>query len=409
MFTIASASDWIIVQTMYATPTKSLTLGVKFGRICSLAAFVIIFPAFFVYHNAVAFGVPPFLGGYFGVSVIIALPFLIISYWTLAKPYISASFIGLTFWLLILFMCIWVVLAKNTSLSPETTISVLKGLVIVVGFYLLGRTLVFQSKFEKFILYVSFAVTFLIIVINSRGGVFGLGAGDAIATYQFFGLIFLFISISTLGTVKSTMGKMLIFALTSIALAFNGSRSDGAAFLIAIIVYNTLGRKIFIPIFVASIMSVVIYLNLSNIVDLLLNSGIPGIENNRFVDLLANHAASSLNARSAFKENAMTTIGEHFVVGSFGSYPPGEYSHNLLSMWVDFGLLGFLLYVVVICSPLLIYFRYEMLGAKKPENRIILALYLACIALLVFTKMYLYPLFFLALGLMAQHIRKREV
>ncbi|MBL4761051.1 MAG: hypothetical protein JKY80_09470 [Mariprofundaceae bacterium] len=409
MFTITPASVWIIVQTMYARLTKSLTPGVKFGRMCSLLAFVIMFPVFFLYHNALALGVPPFLGGYFGVSVIIALPLLIISYWTLPRPYISASFIGLTFWLLILFMCTWIGLTGKSSLSPVTTISILKGLVIVVGFYLLGRTLVFQSKFEKFVLYASFAITFLIVVINTKDGVFSLGTGNPLATYQFFGLIFLFVSIATMGTVNSTMGKMMVFAMTSIALVFNGSRSDGAAFLIAVIVYILLGRRSFIPIVLVAIVSVVVYLNLSNIVDLLLDSGISGIENNRFVDLLVNHSTASLNERAIFKENAMATIGEHFVVGAFGSYKPGEYSHNLLSMWVDFGLLGFLMYVFVICLPLLLYSKYEILHAKKTKNRTILALYLACVALLIFAKMYLYPLFFLSLGLMAQHFHKREI
>jgi O-antigen ligase len=49
---------------------------------------------------------------------------------------------------------------------------------------------------------------------------------------------------------------------------------------------------------------------------------------------------------------ALETIAKYPLQGSYASYEPGSYAHNILSAWVDLGLFGFLALVALLLWPL---------------------------------------------------------
>ena len=74
---------------------------------------------------------------------------------------------------------------------------------------------------------------------------------------------------------------------------------------------------------------------------LVFNYIIPFLPNNRTLQLLDLSTSNSVKLRHDFTEQALHTIYTNPIFGDFGSYIYGESAHNILAVWVDFGLFGF--------------------------------------------------------------------
>ena len=87
---------------------------------------------------------------------------------------------------------------------------------------------------------------------------------------------------------------------------------------------------------------------------------------NRVVDLLDIGSDTSNQARNELEQSAWESIVNNPVLGDYGGYTAyagiGGYSHNLLSAWVNLGLVGFSLYIIVILAA--------MIGLVKVFNKL---------------------------------------
>jgi len=142
---------------------------------------------------------------------------------------------------------------------------------------------------------------------------------------------------------------------------------------------------------------------------LLLTVGADLFERNRFFELFAPEASSSATARSELTANALTTIYANPIFGEYGSYAYstgygiGDYSHNLLSAWVDLGIIGFFFYVLLFFVAGRIVLK-ALKNTALNVNFISLAMgYLGfTVLLMLFAKDYKYMTFGLAMGFLAK-------
>lgn len=58
----------------------------------------------------------------------------------------------------------------------------------------------------------------------------------------------------------------------------------------------------------------------------------------------------SLNDRRTIFDERLLSINESPLLGSYGDYESGRYAHNLFSVWDDYGLVGLLLFLVILFS-----------------------------------------------------------
>ena len=84
----------------------------------------------------------------------------------------------------------------------------------------------------------------------------------------------------------------------------------------------------------------------------LLSINLGSIEGNRMLQLIRLDEARSVELRNENTVAAINTISSNPFLGDYGSYANygsiGDYSHNLLSAWVNLGLIGFALYVLLL-------------------------------------------------------------
>jgi O-antigen ligase len=92
--------------------------------------------------------------------------------------------------------------------------------------------------------------------------------------------------------------------------------------------------------------------------------------------------SSSASARHELTEHALRTIAENPVLGAYASYPPGGYSHNILSAWVDLGIFGFIYMLFMLVRTAAGLCRRGWL-VRPRSGQFLLAWSLICISLLL--------------------------
>jgi O-antigen ligase len=101
------------------------------------------------------------------------------------------------------------------------------------------------------------------------------------------------------------------------------------------------------------------------------------------------------------------TVTSNPVLGDYGSYPVGEYAHNLFSVWVDLGLLGFLLFSTLLLVPLVHLLTQFNARARDPEYVLALTVLILSIALFLTSKNFTYQLLPVAVGLYSRDCARR--
>jgi O-antigen ligase len=128
--------------------------------------------------------------------------------------------------------------------------------------------------------------------------------------------------------------RLVLYAIAVAALFLNGARSELVAALCVLPMIELYRAKHWFP----YLYVVLLVFGLANIDPQFLANRFP---ESRVWELFNLSQSSSAAARHELTEHALRTIAEHPVLGAYASYPPGGYSHNILSAWVDLGVFGF--------------------------------------------------------------------
>lgn len=374
----------------------------------AIISFILLFPGFFFYHFSVARGyVPEFLGGYFGNISIIILPALLFLF---AKKYINKLYlIDKVFFLL---MGLWIFIAfVNYSLgrphgfSSDVFIWSVSGVLFNVVCYLVAIKLHVVDHSKKLLLIFFIMVGMVILNIGDQGIFYVAqefeGEAGQIASYQGFARSLLVISMLLTGLYwkKSKIFYFVIFA-SFIGLFFNGARSEFVAYAVGFIsislIYSfkspSFGFKM-ISLFVC--LSALVYY----FTDVLPDS--------RLFQLLDIGSASSFIARMELQSYSITLLKKNPIMGAYGGYVDiggiGSYAHNIISSWVNLGLLGFLSYVLTFSLMWVVALKKIFTHMHLIDFRIFL-FFLVCVTfLLLFAKDYSYMLFGFLVGLFSKY------
>ena len=379
---------------------------VEFASKASFIAFFLLFPGFFFYNTMVAKGIiSPFLGGYFGFISISMLPVLIIVFLKLKlfDNLISMLFLILCFYTVLIALSAFA-FKDHGDFSVNLLYWSLSGVLFNFICYSIGQGIPLQKY--KAILFFSL-VSFAVIAVTNIGddGNFYLKAGaesesEFISTYQGFAR-----SIVMLGLVLSSafLGVNRIFvivnAVTVATLFLNGARSEFAFYVLSVVTLLLVIKKRNVWVSVGWLITMggmILYMFFSSYT-----------AGSRMLQLTDISQASSYQARSSLLDGALVSISHAPFLGAYGDYVNsgglGTYAHNILSAWVDLGLVGFLLYILIF----VLLWVFALSSIKKKwlnlvEFRVFFLFLIFTTLSMLISKSYEYMFFGFVIGLYCQ-------
>jgi len=378
-------------------PTRILHQRLSFG--VSLGAFVVLFPLFYLYHYAVAGGVSPFLQGYTGRASLMCLFPLALAYWLSVEVDRRAFLVDIVFWGFLAFKLFWILLSSTYNAHQEVTQSYLGSIVIWACLYIIARLLPVGSRTAQIIFFLSQLTMLAVIFSGTSMGVFRIGAGDSVVTYQAFAVIYLITALLCLASIENPFLMWVQIAAATIGLFLIGARSE----LLALAIFAALmfgfvkNSAINLSVLMGGALLILYNINF-----------IEGFSENRFYDLVVNMAAGTRMGRDLANELALQVLTTSPVIGEYASYPPGLYAHNILSVWVDFGLFGLLWFALLLSLPLLFAISKRRWLGRDRFFALSVALMITTVSMLMTVKVFTYLLVPFAVGFAASRLSRRE-
>lgn len=364
------------------------TSNIDKGKLATIHfAFFLLFPGFFFYQTLLGLGViNAFLGGYFAIiSLTIILPLIFFYIIDIKKGNSYFSTTDLYFSIFIIYF--FFVVAINFTSGADTKIAQkhLLSIIYFTNIFIIFKLIDLNDKNLKIISISGLMIMSVIIFYFSVDGSFYLASlgtsknPESVATYQGFSRSYLLTFVVTIAFVKLMTTRILIYSIAAAALFLNSARSEFVAmlFLIPIIEIYYAKQKFNMALAIFLILAV-IGLNFEYIINIL--------PSNRILELADLSNSSSANLRHHLTLQAIHTINENPILGDYASYKSGDYSHNILSAWVDLGLFGFIFLLIILIWPALgLFFNGFFFRTKSGD--FLLACSLICITLLlVFTS-----------------------
>ncbi len=346
-------------------------------------AFLLLFPGFFFYQTLIGMGaVGAFLGGYFSVVSLALFPPLAYMYYLGLKASVyrvASTDLHYGFFLVYFFA----IVATNAAFGADPMIvkTHLLSILYFINIYLIFKHSDFSERKTIATTLASLLLMSATIFYFSQGGTFQPGQfgdptnPDSVATYQELARSYVLTFVTVICFIRVLAVRLVLYAIAGAALFLNGARSELVAALFLFPMIELYRAKHWLPF---------LYL-------VLLVAGLAGID----PTFLANHfpesrvwelfdlsRSTSASARHELTEHALHTIAENPVLGAYASYPPGGYSHNILSAWVDLGVFGFA-YMLFMLVRTAIALGARGWLARPRSGQFLLAWSLICISLLL--------------------------
>jgi hypothetical protein len=360
-----------------------------------LAVFAFYTAGFYVYSLLVFHGMTPFLRGYIVWAAAISVPFLVVRYIKIVLDPTSHRGIDALMWLFLAYVLVWMLLIKADKQSPIEFNDYVGVVVTWTMLFMLGRVLPVDVRGLQPVALLIFGLMLVLILAFTEDGSFvPAQRGDTFATYQAYAIILALVTFTLLYEVD----RELIFYMTATGaitlFAILGSRSEFVAMMFAAVVIVNLRRVSLPGIALQIIAACALYLAY-----LVLMS----TDWNRFQDLVEGSAEGTRTARAEVNAEAIATILKSPYTGNFGSYEEGSYAHNLLSVWVDFGIVGFALYVALMLWSILAVLFGSSTPLRERQNVVAIGIWAFCALLLATTKAWHYFVVPFVIGLLASH------
>ncbi|MGJ7575241.1 hypothetical protein ACSFBX_32315 [Variovorax sp. RB2P76] len=367
--------------------------------------FFILFPSFLMYQALVQVGyIPPVLGGYFTAGAALCLPFAIYSFFKFKKKKLVFGSHVVLGYIFFLFLLALVTLVGYIDLAdPEIVTTNIATLLRSVSIFLIVLCFDCTGKYSDRIIKSFFFAYSIFVLISSIDGSFvvrGLEVDGNLfqVDYQTTAVVYILFLIYAAPTV-GLGARLLLYGLAMPSLFYIGARSELIGFVPLIFVMEFLLSRSFL----------VYWLNMLLFGAAVLTAGLffySEYSDSRIFSLLSLSSDASGVARSEFTARALDTISENPLLGSFASYVPGEYSHNLLSVWVDFGMLGFLFILGLFATQgAFLVRRYRAGDVSIPFIRAV-ATFFMMVIMLVTAKNYGYPMIPIAMAFYAIYQRE---
>ncbi|MDR7334734.1 O-antigen ligase family protein [Roseateles asaccharophilus] len=365
----------------------------------AMLSFVLLFPAFFYYQSAVAVGfVSNFLGGYFTAGAAVTLPLLLAA--LSSAPYLRKISSSAPTTLFAAFMVIfggYVVVGGLTGANPEITSTYFAYLFKFTAIFLTATLVNGQSpSFQRLcqLLFLGVVVTALTTAADGKflaAAITSALGGDFFLDYQGLAYAYIVMLIFAAPSLKYML-RLCLYAASVVALFLIGARSEFAGFIvIALVIEFCKARSRPRFVLTLGIMAGVAALAFVQLADT--------FADHRIFALLEVDADQSVIERNDLQEDAVATIEQNPIFGKYASYEQGHYAHNILSAWVDFGLLGFLILAGFLATMLGTQLRMFRTHARHDLYVQSLACTVFTVLLMLVAKHYTYQMIPVAAGL----------
>lgn len=350
---------------------------------------LVVAPLYFLYQTLVQVGLfAPVLKGFFTVGMLVTLPLLVLSAFARFK---LVDFLRRgTFLIFLAFMLMFfalVLFATLSGVNADIAYYVQLSFVRSVYMFLLALALVrMRGKLSRFIYY--FIVGYSMFVMLSSSGGFvrppaWYGAYLFEFDYQQIAFCYLAFSMVLLPSLDA-LRRYFYYLMVVPALYLIGARSEFFAFFLLVIIIEAVRNW--------RLLALVSALALLASGAALAMIDISILKNIRMFSIFFDGADLSMDARTAYATNAYDLIATNPIWGGFASHPPGEYIHNLLAVWVDMGIVGFVVYLAMLVVPLCALIIIGLDDYQKPEWLRAFCFVSVTLFLLVFAKTYTYGL-----------------
>lgn len=346
-------------------------------------AFLLLFPGFFFYQTLIGMGVVgAVLGGYFSVVSLGLFPPLAYAYYLgiKASDYrVASTDLHFGFFLFYFF----VIVAINAAFGANSTIvkTHLLSILYFINIYLIFKHSDFSERKTIATTLTSLLLMSATIFFFSQEGSFQPGqfgdptSPESVATYQELARSYVLTFVTVICFTRVLAVRLALYAIAGAALFLNGARSELVAALFLYPMIELYRAKHWLPF----LYLMLLVCGLASIDPKLLANHFP---ESRVWELFDLSQSSSATARHELTEHALRTIAENPVLGAYASYPPGGYSHNILSAWVDLGIFGFAYMLFMLVRTAVGLCRRGWL-VRPRSGQFLLAWSLICVSLLL--------------------------
>lgn len=339
-----------------------------YGKVCAVG-FILLFPGFFFYHTLIGLGImPAILAGYLRpVSFLFLLCIFLFGFrfifLVLPKPgYPGFLYFTILFWSMI--VALWHYLFGSVAGNLEVLEWSISGILLGFTCYVIGKGLPLDKRVFVFIVLLCLMAMVLIVLQFKHENMFyirslGIGDEEKTTSYQGFARSLAMTGILALAFINNWWFRFFLASLTIVSLYFNGARTELVCFALSffIVLFFFILRK------GRSVLYLLVLLLFLFTLPLFSFQAVQErLPENRVLQLLDLAGSSSAIKRSFLNESGLETINDFPFFGSYAfyykSYGVGGYPHNLLSAWVNLGLVGVTLYVALLFFLFFIFFTY---------------------------------------------------
>lgn len=378
-----------------------------------LIPFVVIFCGYVLYFTSVGMGfIPPFITSYNIIFSVIFLPFLIYAYISrMTNGEISVGFCEIFLGVFILYYANYILIGLLSGVEGEIIFSHSLSVLQLIIAFLIGRMLELRSRTIIFVFQLFLVVVFAAVFINTTNGILKFDITEfeldpeiveRLNNYQGFSFAYMIVAIYCVTYIKNPIIAFVFYIIAILCLFFVGSRADLIAFVLVIVLHQTCRLKFpalsLAGILVFGVVAMMLFSNRELIVSMLPDS----LGSNRLLYFLDGSTDQSVVERRDVLGARMRALIESPFVGVFGSYPVGQHIHNVLSVWVDLGFVGFLIFVTLMTIPLVKLASDFELHRRDLDYQLALGAVVSSVVLLIMAKYFAYPFFMFALGMFAR-------
>jgi len=337
------------------------TSRLAISRMAAEIGFYVLFPAFFFYNLGASAGViTRIAGGLFGwATVILAVVFAFNVPTIIATCGRSGKNVLFVFVLLLVYCSSWVLINyyfTNAEYREQAAFRALAMLCAWFALFMIGILLPLEScRFRSLLVVWLLAMAITTFILFDRDTMMFYANAlydvfdDGGATYQGYSRSALLTSLFVLAMYSSFRIKALIVVVSICLLFLLGTRSDFFGFIALVAVLLVLHSS-------KSATRLIAMIVLASGAGTYFAAHVTDLSGSRQLEVLSLDQSDSWQVRKALEATAIKQISESPLLGVYsGSFQVGatlSYAHNALSAWVEFGAVGFLLYVglVIYCA-----------------------------------------------------------
>ncbi len=398
-----------VTEPRLGDPLLHRRAGIAFGSRIAWAAFFLMFPGYFAYHMLVDSGyIPPVLAGYSTGIAALLLPVLLPAYVGQLILHVRRTpAIDPLFALFIAYFLLVVLIHVDDGADASITGPHFAIAVQFLAIFTTVRLLDISSGgFRAASVLAFMTLTSIVLARVSAESLIGYAldapfADTNRADYQGYAFVYLVTTLFCAVLLRPRWSRLLIYVAAIPALFLNGARSEFVAFLfIAALIEWCFARRRSVLLPIAAICVMIGAFSLDY-----LSTAFP---DNRVISLVDfGLSDGSIADRRETLANALLTLENTPVLGAYASYPRGDYAHNILSVWVDLGLFGFLLFSTLLLLPFVDLMRQFNRRSREPEYVLALSTLIVSVLLFITAKNFTYQILPVALGLYSRDCFRR--